>query len=87
MSWSKRFEPEIPLPDGGALSTLADARDYILALPAADQQHDAVQTAAHVILGAAEQGGPMAFARIGVSKMLRRHDPPAPPRPRKRRRL
>lgn len=86
MSWSKRFDPEIPLPDGGALRTLAEARDYILALPVADQQQTPVQTAAHVVLAAAEQDGPMFFARIGVSKVVGRNDPPALPRPRNRRR-
>lgn len=83
--WDRAFRTSIDLPDGGELRTLAEARDHILALPAAEQKLEVVQTAAHVLLQAAEYGGPMMFARIGVSAMVAWHNSPAPPRPLRRR--
>lgn len=41
MAWSKRFLPAIPLPEGGELITLADARRYILDLPPEKQKLEA----------------------------------------------
>jgi hypothetical protein len=86
MSWSKRFEPPIPLPGGGSLVTLRDAANFIERLPPTEQQHPKVQTAIHVLLQAVDHGGPVIFARMGVTAMLGRHDPPKPTRPPKRRR-
>ena len=40
MSWKRRFDDPIVLPDGRALVTLEDAGDYITMLPKADQQLD-----------------------------------------------
>ncbi|NEW96663.1 hypothetical protein DY467_07725 [Rhodopseudomonas sp. BR0G17] len=69
------------MPDGSRpLRTLRDAAAYIEALPPAEQQHSDGQTALHVLLQAADHDGPMMFARIGVSRMVRRHHP-EPPRP------
>jgi hypothetical protein len=60
---------------------------YIQRLPPAEQQHPKVQAAAHVLIQAADHGGPMIFARIGVSAMIGRNDPPPmPARPRNSRR-
>ncbi|UYO55174.1 hypothetical protein [Rhodopseudomonas palustris] len=74
--WTREFDEPVPLPEGGRpLRTLRDAAAYIEALPTTEQQHDAVQTALHVLLQAADHGGPMMFARIGVSRMVRRHHP------------
>ncbi|NEV75498.1 hypothetical protein DYI24_00180 [Rhodopseudomonas sp. BR0C11] len=86
MSWTLRFDPPIPLPDGGEIATLREAGDYIAALPPAEQRHPEVQVAIHVLLQAADHGGPMIFARMGVLRMLARHDPPPTPRPARRRR-
>lgn len=86
MSWDAKFDEPIPLPNGGSLTTLRDAATYIEALPAAEQRHPKVQAAVHVLLQAADHGGPMIFARMGVMRMLARNNPPAPIRPRKQRR-
>jgi len=87
VSWSNRFDPPVTLPDGGELRTLRDAAAYIERLPPGEQQHPDVQTAIHVLLQAADHAGPMIFARMGVTAMLSRNAPPAPPRaPRRRRR-
>jgi hypothetical protein len=85
MSWTKRFDPPIELPEGGTLATLREAAAYIEDLPAAEQAHPAVQAAIHVLLQAADHDGPMIFARMGVLRMLSRHVPPPAPRTAKRR--
>jgi hypothetical protein len=39
MNWSAEFDhPPISLPDGRKLKTLADCRDYVLALPKREQE-------------------------------------------------
>lgn len=86
VGWDRQFDEPIPLPAGGALTTLREAAAYIEALPPTEQQHPQVQAAVHVLLQAADHGGPMIFARMGVMRMLSRNDPPPPPRARKRRR-
>ncbi|WBU27557.1 hypothetical protein OOZ54_12715 [Rhodopseudomonas palustris] len=86
MNWDAEFDDPIPLPTGGALTTLRQAAAYIEALPTAEQQHPKVQAAIHVLLQAADHGGPIVFARIGVLRMLSRHTPPPAPRVSKRRR-
>ncbi|MFC0243703.1 hypothetical protein [Rhodopseudomonas telluris] len=57
--WDAAFDPPIELPEGGSLKTLRDAADYIQRLPAAEQQHEKVQTALHVLLQAADHNGLM----------------------------
>ena len=70
--WDRRFREPIALPDGGALVSLRDAGTYITQLPQAE--HDALewQTAMHVLIEAADHGGPVSFARLGVSQALHR---------------
>lgn len=42
MTWSRRFDEPIVLPDGGRLATLRQAGDYISALPAATQNPNGI---------------------------------------------
>ena len=71
--------PNLTLPEGDLpLRTRRDAANYMQALPAAEQQHDAIRTALHVLLRAADGGGPMMFAQIGVSIMVSGHRPARP---------
>src|SRR5262249_10225050 len=55
--WSAPLSRPITLRDGKGLATLADARAFVLALPAADQEHNAWQRAAALLIEAAENGG------------------------------
>ncbi len=73
MSWDLRFDPEIPLPRGKRLATLRDAGAYITKLPKAEHDATEWQTAAHCLMEAAERGGPVSFARLGVMQALTRH--------------
>lgn len=60
----------IPLPGGGALRTLAEARAYILALPKRVHRANYWQTAIGALLVTVEHKGPTDFARIGIMKAL-----------------
>ena len=76
--WSRPFEDPIPLPAGGTLTTLRQAGEYIAALPASAQRQEHWQTAAEVLLMAAERRGPLMHAQIGMLRALN-HGRPAPP--------
>jgi hypothetical protein len=69
MFWTVSFAPPVPLPDGGELRTLADARAFILKLPKPEQATPAWQNAAHAVLVAGEHGT-IDFARIGMMQAL-----------------
>jgi hypothetical protein len=85
VSWSKCFVPAIPLPEGGELATLDDARRYILDLPAKTQQLTAWQNAAEALLLIGQNGGPEMLARIGMMQALYRDWAVVPPEPRRKR--
>jgi hypothetical protein len=72
--WEAKFTKPILLADGGRLATLRDAAHYIItALPKAEQEAGAWQTAVHVLIQAADHRGPIEFARLGVMQALSRH--------------
>ena len=88
MAWSQRFVPPIPLPAGGELVTLSDARSYILALSESEQAATKWQTAAGEVLQAASPPGKgpwIDFARIAMMQALYPRDGPRE-LPQKRRR-
>jgi len=70
MSWTAAFADPIPLPGGKSLRTLKDAGKFIEKLPEAEVSKPAWQTALHVVLQAADHGGPIDFARLGVMRAL-----------------
>ena len=57
MPWSAPLSRPLTLRDGKRLATLADARALVLALPAGDQERNAWQRAAELLIEAAENGG------------------------------
>ena len=76
MSWSRRFDEPIPLPGGGKLVTLKDAIAWLSKeVPQAEHSMKEVQTAAHCVTEAAENNGPMQFARMGMLQAINRHNP------------
>lgn len=86
MAWSQHFVPAVPLPEGGELVTLADARAYILALPEATQKVTAWQHATEALLLIGQHGGPEMLARIGMMKALYpKADQPVPGQRRRKR--
>lgn len=89
--WSTPFDDPIPLPGGGELVTLMDAGEYVAGLPKAVQDLEAWQTAAGILLAAAEGRDFVMHARIAVLRAINRDLPrPAPragPRPAKKYRI
>jgi hypothetical protein len=77
MPWSTAFDDPIPLPSGRTLKTIADARAYVLKLPKKDQEAPHWQTAADMLLKAAERGWPVMFARIAMLQAIH-HGQPEP---------
>lgn len=84
MSWSRRFDAPIALPDGGELTTLRQAGEYVAALPAAEQNKLHWRTATSHLLSAAEHGGIVMLAEIAMREALS-HGRAPPPAPRKKR--
>jgi hypothetical protein len=59
LSWSRRFEEPIELPDSRKLRTLAEAMVWLAKeIPKSEHKMEKVQTAAHLVTRAAEHGGP-----------------------------
>jgi hypothetical protein len=74
----------ITLPDGRKLITLRDAALFITKLPKAEHDAEEWQAAMRALMLVPEHDGPTMFARIGVMKALRRHEPKAVPTPRRK---
>jgi hypothetical protein len=74
MSWSRRFDEPIVLPNGKKLVTLKDAIAWLAKeIPKSDHGMKQVQAAARCVTEAAENNGPMIFARIGMMRAINRH--------------
>jgi hypothetical protein len=74
MTWSRRFDEPIELPDGRKLRTLKDAIAWLAKeIPPAEHTMKKVQAAAHCVTQAAENDGPMIFARMGMMQAITRH--------------
>jgi hypothetical protein len=71
--WTRAFDDPIPLPRGGAPTTLMDAGDYITKLPKAEHAMPEWQAAIKALILVAEHGGATTFARIGIMRALNRH--------------
>ena len=75
MSWSRRFEESIKLPDGTKLTTLQQAIAYLAkTVPKSEQQYEKVLIAADHLTRAAEQNYPMFFARAATLRAIHRND-------------
>jgi hypothetical protein len=72
MTWSRRFEDPVILPDGRKLVTLEDAGNYITKLPKAEHEAPEWQAAMEALILVADLGGLTMFARIGVMRALNR---------------
>jgi hypothetical protein len=72
--WRRRFDKPIVLPGGGKLFTLQHAIAWLAKeIPQSEHRMKEVQTAAHCVTEAAENGGPVRFARIGMMQAINRH--------------
>jgi hypothetical protein len=74
LSWHRRFDEPIKLPDGGRLVMLKDAIAWLAKeVPQSEHLMKQVQAAAHCVTEAAENGGPVMFARMGMMQAINRH--------------
>jgi hypothetical protein len=73
VSWKRRFDDPIVLPDGRRLVTLQDAGTYITKLPKAEHEAPEWQAAMEAVILVVTLGGPTMFARIGMMRALNRH--------------
>ena len=75
--WDELFDDPIPLPEGGKLITLRDARDYIARLPKTLHDSDRWQLAIKDLMRAATvQVEWRVFARLAIMKALYGRTPP-----------
>ena len=82
--WLRAFDDPIPVPDGRVLKTLHDAGHYAAALPKAVQERSEWQTAAEMLILAAQGQRPVMFAEAAMLRALHARNP-APPAPRRKR--
>jgi hypothetical protein len=74
----------IILPGRKPLAVLRDAAQYITKPPKAERDAEKWQAAMQALLLVAEHDGPPMFARIGVMRVLQRHEVKAAPAPRRK---
>jgi hypothetical protein len=73
-NWKSKFDEPIELPDGRKLRTLKDAIAWLAKeIPKSEHTMPKVQVAARMVTEAAENGGPMIFARMGVLQAIYRY--------------
>ena len=74
MSWDDRFAEPILLEDGTKLANLRQAIAHLAKfIPKAERDLPQVLTASNIMTKAAEQGGPVEFARIATLQAINRH--------------
>jgi dihydrodipicolinate synthase/N-acetylneuraminate lyase len=73
LSWDQFFSDPVPTPGGMDLKTLRDAGAYISKLRKSEHESEEWQTAMHCLIQAADHGGPVEFARMGMMQALGRH--------------
>jgi hypothetical protein len=72
VSWDRPFDQPVPLPSGRPARTLRDAADYIKKLPKSEHDSPEWRLAIHMLIDAAEDRGPMLFARMGILRATER---------------
>ena len=70
MSWDRPFAQPVPLPKGPPAQTLREAADYIRTLSQPERERQEWRLAIQMLIDAAEDRGPMLFARMGIVRAL-----------------
>jgi hypothetical protein len=73
MSWDRPFAHPLPLPSGPPARTLRAAANYIKKLPQAEHDSPDWQIAIGMLIEAAEDRGPMMFAKMAILRAVNRH--------------
>lgn len=72
MSWDRPFDQPLPLPGVAPARTLRDAASYVRRLPVAERDRLEWRLAIHMLIEAAEDRGPILFARMGMQRAIER---------------
>jgi hypothetical protein len=72
MSWERPFDQPILLPSGPPARTLRDAANYIKKLQKSERDVREWRLAIQMLIDAAEDSGPMLFAKMGMDRALNR---------------
>jgi hypothetical protein len=72
MSWERPFDQPILLPSGPPVRTLRDAGNYIKKLLRSDRDTPEWRLAIQMLIDAAEDRGPVLFAKMGMDRALDR---------------
>lgn len=73
MSWERPFDQPVPLPSGPPARTLRDAANYIKKLPQSEHDSPEWRLAIQMLIDAAEDRGPMLFAKMGMLRATNRN--------------
>jgi hypothetical protein len=73
MSWDRPFDQPVPLPSGLPARTLRDAGNYIRTLTKSERDRPEWRLAIHMLIDAAEDRGPMLFAKMGILRATEQH--------------
>jgi hypothetical protein len=79
VSWERPFDQPVPLPSGPPARTLRDAANYINTLPKSERDTPEWRLAIQMLIDAAEDRGPMLFAKLGIHWAAARHVEPVFP--------
>jgi hypothetical protein len=72
MSWERPFDEPVPLPSGPPARTLRDAANYIKKLSETERDTPEWRMAIQMLIDAAEDRGPMLFAKMGIQRAVNR---------------
>jgi hypothetical protein len=72
VSWDRPFDQPEPLPGERPARTLRDAGNYIRELPQSERDTPEWRLAVQMLIDAAEDRGPMLFAKMGIDRALNR---------------
>jgi hypothetical protein len=73
MSWERPFDQPVPLPSGPPARTLRDAANYIKKLSETERGKPEWRLAIQMLIDAAEDRGPMLFAKMGLHRAMNRN--------------
>jgi hypothetical protein len=72
VSWERPFDQPVPLPGERPARTLRDAGNYIRNLPESERDAPEWRLAVQMLIDAAEDRGPVLFAKMGMDRALNR---------------
>jgi hypothetical protein len=72
VSWERPFDQPVPLPGQRPARTLRDAGNYIRELPQSQRSTREWRLAVQMLIDAAEDRGPVLFAKMGMDRALNR---------------